>query len=284
MSFSLLSLLVSLVVSVGAYGFARTYLLSQRESSALTRALLDARAVEAAIGSGSAARDALNGVPSVGESQTLTRVGGTWFTRGVTVSPQDLPASLLGAAERSGAAQQRFAIDGNPVFGVAVASEGDLYLELFPIADLDGTLRAGGWLLAGLVGLATVIGGLIGRYAGRRLMRPLRSMGEGAARIADGDLTVRLEASGDPDLDPLSSAFNDMADAVEQRIVRGAAVRRQRRPRAALTRHDGPRHRRAARRAPGADAAARRRARVGAGRSVAGGCRRPSWTCSSSAA
>lgn len=220
MSFSLLSLLVSLVVSVGAYGFARTYLLSQRESSALTRALLDARAVEAAIGSGSAARDALNGVPSVGESQTLTRVGGTWFTRGVTVSPQDLPASLLGAAERSGAAQQRFAIDGNPVFGVAVASEGDLYLELFPIADLDGTLRAGGWLLAGLVGLATVIGGLIGRYAGRRLMRPLRSMGEGAARIADGDLTVRLEASGDPDLDPLSSAFNDMADAVEQRIVR----------------------------------------------------------------
>lgn len=220
LSFGALSLLVSLAVSGAAYGFARSYLIAQRESSALTRALLDARAVAAAIDAGADPGDALAEAPTVGESQALARVDGTWYTRGVTVSPQDLPRSLLEQAEQSGAAQQRFAIDNVPQFGVAVVSGDDLYLELFPVADLDTTLRAGGWLLAGLVTVATVVGALIGRYAGGRLMSPLRSLGAGATRIAQGDLAVRLEASGDPDLDPISSAFNEMADAVEQRIAR----------------------------------------------------------------
>lgn len=220
LAFGVLSLLVALAVSVAAYGFARSYLVAQRESSALTRALLDARAVAAAIAAGATPGDALTEAPTVGESQALIRVDGTWYTRGITVSPQDLPASLLEEAERSGAAQQRFAIDNTLEFGVAVASGENLYLELFPVADLDSTLRAGGWLLVGLVTVATIVGASIGRYAGGRLISPLRSLGEGATRIAEGDLAVRLDASGDPDLDPISSAFNEMADAVERRIAR----------------------------------------------------------------
>lgn len=219
-SFAVLSLLVSSVVSGSVYALASTNLLAQRESAALTRALLDARAVWGAMAAGAAPGEALAAVPTVGESQTLARVDGTWFTRGVTVSPQDLPMSLLTQAESSGAAKQRFEVDNNPVFAVAVADRGDLYLELFPLGDLNTALRWAGWLLAGLVLLATTAGALIGRYAGARLMRPLQLMGEGAGRIADGDLAVRLHATGDPDLDPLSSAFNDMADAVEQRIAR----------------------------------------------------------------
>jgi signal transduction histidine kinase len=68
--------------------------------------------------------------------------------------------------------------------------------------------------------LALGAGWLVGRTAAARLMRPVESLGAGATAIASGDLSVRLSASGDPDLDPLSEAFNDMADAVEQRISR----------------------------------------------------------------
>jgi signal transduction histidine kinase len=219
-AFGALSLLVAVVVSLVAYGFARSYLISQRESSALTRAFLDARAVGAALDAGTAPGDALAQVPAVGDSQALARVEATWFTRGVTVSPTDLPQSLLDQAVTSGAAQQRFAVDGLPFYGVAVYSDGRMYLELFPVDDLEQALRQAAWVMAGLSGLAFVLGAGIGGYAGGRLMRPLRSMSDGAGRIADGDLTARLETSGDPDLDPLSSAFNDMADAVEQRIAR----------------------------------------------------------------
>ena len=51
-------------------------------------------------------------------------------------------------------------------------------------------------------------------------MRPLRRMGAGAQRLAAGDLTVRLPDTGDPDLDPISDSFNEMAVAVASRIER----------------------------------------------------------------
>jgi signal transduction histidine kinase len=76
------------------------------------------------------------------------------------------------------------------------------------------------------VGLATlalasfVIGGAIGRYLGGRLMRPLERLGDGARQLAAGDLSVRLPDTGDPDLDPISDSFNEMAVAVASRIER----------------------------------------------------------------
>lgn len=219
-SFGLLSLLVAIAVSAVAYGFARSYLLSQRESTALTRVLLDARAVSADLGAGTDPGDALARIPVVGDSQALARVDSTWYSRGVTVSPSDLPDSLLAEAERSGAAQQRFAVEGRPVFSVAVADGENLYLELIPLDDLDGALRAAGWLMTALAVVAFGLGALIGRSAAGRVMRPLQELGTGATRIAEGDLGVRLPATGDPDLDPIGTAFNDMADAVEQRITR----------------------------------------------------------------
>lgn len=220
LSFGVLSLLVALVVSLTAYAFARTYLLSQRESTALTRALLDARAVGAALRADTPPGDALAAVPAVGQSQALVRVYGTWYTAGVTVSPDDLPDSLLAEAERVGAAQQRFAVEGHPVFAVAVSNGGDIYLELFQLDDLDLALRLAGWLMAGLSLVAFGVGALLGRSAVGRLMRPLNSLSQGAQRVAEGDLTVRLSATGDPDLAPIGSAFNEMADAVEARIAR----------------------------------------------------------------
>jgi signal transduction histidine kinase len=51
-------------------------------------------------------------------------------------------------------------------------------------------------------------------------MRPLQRLGAGAARLASGDLSVRLPDTGDPDLDPISHSFNEMAVAVASRIER----------------------------------------------------------------
>jgi signal transduction histidine kinase len=219
-SFGVLSLAVAVAVAGTAYAFARSYLLSQRESTAVTRALLDARAVTADLADGTEPGEALARVPSVGESQALARVDGTWYSRGVTLSPDDLPPSLLEEAERSGAAQMAFRAQGTPYFAVAVTTTEGLYLELFPLTDLDNAFTAAGWFLIVVSLLALGAGFLVGRAAAARLMRPVESLGAGATAIASGDLSVRLPASGDPDLDPLSDAFNDMADAVEQRIAR----------------------------------------------------------------
>ena len=220
LAFGALSLAVALAVSGTAYFFARSYLVAQRETAGITRALLDARAVSTAVQGGTDPGDAIADVPVVGGVQALARVDGTWYTRGVSASPADIPSTLLEEADRSGAANQRFLVSDGPVFGVAVASGADVYLELSPLSDLDGALRTGGWFVLAISGLALGLGALLGAWAAKRLLRPVESMSAGAVRLARGDVGVRLAPTSDPDLAPLTTAFNDMADAVEQRIAR----------------------------------------------------------------
>jgi signal transduction histidine kinase len=219
-AFGLLAFAVAATVSVSAYVVARSYLVTQREGTAVTRALLDARAVNADLAAGTDPGSALAAVPSVGESQALGRVRGVWYGGGITVSPSDLPASLLSTAETSGAAQQRFSAGGAPYFGVSVNTAEGLYVELFPLTSLDTSFRTGAWFFAAMSLLALVVGALVGRWTASRLMSPVRSLAAGAAAISAGDLKHRIVPHGDPDLDPIGAAFNDMADAVEDRIHR----------------------------------------------------------------
>ena len=219
-AFGVLSLVVAAGIGLATYFFASYYLLNQRESAALTRALLDSRAVGASLSAGAAPTQALEQVPAVGTSQALVRVGGTWYTPGVTVPPDALPPGLLETASEVGGAQQRAQIGGEPYFVVAVKVTDAMYVEVFPLRDLDLTLTIGGWLLTGLTLVAGALGVFIGRYTVGQILRPLRRLGDGTRRLASGDLSTRIEETGDGDLDPIASSFNDMAEAVQSRIQR----------------------------------------------------------------
>ena len=127
-AFGLLSLVIAAAVSSATYFFASYYLLSQREDAALTRALLDSRAVGASLAVGATPTEALEQVPSIGQSQALVRVAGTWYTPGVTVPPDALPEGLLETAAAEGGAQQRAEIAGEPYFVVAVQLSDGMYV------------------------------------------------------------------------------------------------------------------------------------------------------------
>ena len=218
-SFAALSLLVAGTVSVTTYAFASWYLVDQREGAALTRAALDSRAVGAYLAAGATPSEALDQIPSVGTSQPMILLDTTWYTSAVTVPPDALPADLLTAAVPTGA-RQRFSIADDTYFAVAVPIDSGMYVEVFPLRDLDRTLTWGGWTLVGLSLLAAVFGAIIGATAVGRILRPVRRLGVGARRIAGGELGTRFDMAGDPDLDPIASSFNDMAEAVQTRIAR----------------------------------------------------------------
>jgi two-component system sensor histidine kinase MtrB len=218
--FAVLSMVVALVVASGIYLVSRTYLTNQRQSTGLTRALIDARSVDAAIAGGTQPGEVLNQLPVVSKSQALIRVGSVWYSRGSTIAPSDIPESLIDLTLTEGGAQQTFVVAGEYYYAVGVYTRSGLYVELFPLADLRETLRNGSLLLVGLAVVAFLVGGGIGRYLGGRLLRPLQQMGAGARLLADGDLSVRLPDTGDPDLDQISDSFNDMAVAVASRIDR----------------------------------------------------------------
>ena len=135
----------------------------------------------------------------------------------------DLPDSLVDTVRNGQSAQQRFLDeDGEPFIAVGFSLRAwDVgYIEAFPLSQTESTLR--GIATALLVGslLAVLLALFFGWSTSRRLLRPLSQVADAAGEIASGTLGARLKPADDPDLNRLAGSFNDMADAVEERISR----------------------------------------------------------------
>ena len=63
---------------------------------------------------------------------------------------------------------------------------------------------------------------MTGMIAAKRAIRPLGDAAQAAKAIAGGRLDTRLENTDDHDLQLLSTAFNDMAEALQNRVERDA--------------------------------------------------------------
>lgn len=65
-------------------------------------------------------------------------------------------------------------------------------------------------------------GGLVGFWISRRALAPLRDVAKPPRRYTGGQLDTRLAVTGDPQLDVLTVSFNEMAQALQDRIERDA--------------------------------------------------------------
>lgn len=138
------------------------------------------------------------------------------------VGPDQLPTSLADAVASDVAGWQTTRIDGAAAMAVGVPLPGvtSRYFELTAMDDVDRTLDGLARGLAGGAVLATAAAAGVGWYASGQVLCPLRRVSAAAEGIADGTLDTRLDAVGDPDLEPFQRSFNRMADAVQERIDR----------------------------------------------------------------
>ncbi len=136
----------------------------------------------------------------------------------------DLPAALRADVLDGDTGRQRFILNGQPFLAVGInVAEFDVqYFEVFPLAPLARSLRVVGGSLALGSAAAAVLAAAVGWSASRRLLRPVSRVADAASELASGELDTRLEPEQDPDLDRLVTSFNDMADAVQDRIEREA--------------------------------------------------------------
>jgi two-component system, OmpR family, sensor histidine kinase MtrB len=225
-AFALGALGLALLLSLLTYTLSSTYLLRQREASALRQAFVNARFVQAGL---RAADPDVPGLlsdletPATSES-LLERRGERFASNPVEVSHDDLPAGLRQRVATGTAVRQRFRLAGSPrlAVGVPLPAVQATYYEVFSLAELDRTLRVlTGSLVAGAA-VTVLLGVAIGRWASGQTLRPLAVAGQAARSISHGRLDTRLELDPDPDLRVMGVAFNDMADALEQRIARDA--------------------------------------------------------------
>ncbi|MDQ1375513.1 MAG: two-component system, OmpR family, sensor histidine kinase MtrB [Actinomycetota bacterium] len=226
LAFALGALLLSLLMGGLTYGVTRRYLVRQRESAVIHQAFVNAQLVRAGLRSARPDVPQLLGGLETGAagSESVLRYTDRWFATSIAVGRDALPVRLRSAVLAGTPARQRYPLDGSPhlVVGVPIPSVDAQYFEVFPLAELDRTVRLLGVTLVAAAALTALAGAFLGRWASGRVLTPVSAAARAAADIAGGHLDTRLDEGADADLAVLASSFNRMADALKERIERDA--------------------------------------------------------------
>lgn len=227
LSFGALFLVLSAFLALLTFEVTRGYLVHQRESAALRQAASDARVMASGIKSANAdIPTLLDALGNRAGSEVLVYVGSQVFASSTSASPSSLPASFTAAASKADGTvvKQRFARHDSPALAVGGRlSPGLIYIEVFPLSELEHSLSVFSTvLLAGAI-LLTVIGTALGFIVSSRVIKPVTSAAHAAARLAQGHLDTRLTGGHDRDLASLAASFNGMAESLQKRIQRDAA-------------------------------------------------------------
>lgn len=224
-AFGVGSLLLTGILAAATWNLASDYMLRQRELSTVRQAEVNALLVANSLRTGAEGLDELlAGLSSDSPSSVLLLRPEGWITSGRPIDPAVLPESLLDQAAGGVPASQRLVVERIPVMAVAVetGTGSDIFVELFPLLELDRTLRFLGIVLVAGAASSGLLGFALGAWASQRALRPLTELTAAASRVASGELQTRLPQYGDRDLAALASAFNDTTEALEARVRRDA--------------------------------------------------------------
>ena len=217
-------LVLSATLALLTYEFSDRYLTEQRERTATRQAYLFARTVRDEIRRGASDDFALAVLEVSSDSSVLLHRGARWYSSGVGTTRADLPRSLREVVAIGEPARQRIEIDSDPVMviGVPLAEVRAEFFQVVPLTELANTLGVLQMALLVAAAVTTIAAALLGVWAGRRVMRPLKGVGAAAREIAAGDLGARLEVGQDPDLVELAESFNHMVGVLRARVERDA--------------------------------------------------------------
>jgi len=227
MAFALGAMLLSIILAGTTFALTRANLLSQRESAVLSRVYVDASVVKNGLQGGDLEHIQDQLLPSLqlpSGSRPLVFFEGRPFSLTAQISDKDIPPALLDTVRAGHAARMTFSLQGKPALavGIPIRAVNAVYFELVDLDDLQRTLESLGVSLLGASLFTTLAGAGIGFWAGRRALRPLADVSQAAEAIAGGRLDTRLEATDDPHLGVLANSFNEMAQALQDRIERDA--------------------------------------------------------------
>jgi signal transduction histidine kinase len=223
--FTLGSLVLSVFLAATSYGLTRSNVVRERVDTAINTSQRNAQGVE---------RDLLS-LPVDAETAraSLTRIGvqdyliwyaDTWSGGGATFQDTDVPPQLVTRVIEEGTSASQIRLLGDElivVVGWDIPGIG-AYFEAFSLEEADSTLSSLRLSLVLAAAITTGLGILLGVFSARRAVRPVGTAAQAASAIAGGRLDTRLESTDDPDLRVLTESFNDMAEALQQRVERDA--------------------------------------------------------------
>jgi signal transduction histidine kinase len=222
--FAVGALLLSALLSGTTWALTRQYVLDQRESSATKTAYDNASLVRNAYTPTAEPTNILESLQNAEGLVPILYARGEWFLLSSEFDQETIPIELRTTVLGGSPARMRFQRNGQMqlAVGVPVPAIDASYFEIISLDPLENTLESLGVSLLGASLVTTLAGAALGSWASRRVLRPLHTVGRAAEAIAGGRLDTRLESLEDPDLSPLSLSFNEMAQALQDRVERDA--------------------------------------------------------------
>jgi two-component system, OmpR family, sensor histidine kinase MtrB len=225
LAFAVGALLLSALLAATTLALTRENLVNQREDSATVVVYQNAGIVQQRVGaSDEENRDLLSSLSTPLGARPILFNGTDYLSLSPEFGQDALPATLRATVVAGEPARMRYELDGEMqlAVGIPIPSAQVAYFEIVSLNDLEDTLAALGVSLLGASLVTTLAGAALGWWASRRALRPLTGVSTAAMALAAGHLDTRLEASEDPDLRPIAASFNDMAQALQDRIERDA--------------------------------------------------------------
>jgi two-component system sensor histidine kinase MtrB len=223
-TFALVAAIATGALALGTYLVVRESRLDDSLESALAQARTNLVLAGAILGGSSAIEDVDDLLDFYGRRagfETVARVGeGPPFSSGLSALGARIPAGVQHLVREGDLGYERIRIAGEPYLvagGQVPPSQAELYF-FFPEAALyDDLAQLRTILLAGW-GVVVALSAAAGAFAARRVLRPVGQASEAAQALAEGLLETRLPVETDDELGAWATSFNEMAEALEEKI------------------------------------------------------------------
>lgn len=223
LAFMLASGLSAAALAAGSYLLVR----DSRLDDSLDRSLEQARAtlvLAATILAGSSDPATADGLISALERRAgfdaVVLAEGEVRSTSLSLSAEQAPQSLRSQVEVGGLSYQRAEISGEHqlvVGGKPFGSDAEVYL-FFSEEQIYADLRELAIILFAGTGVLVVLAGVGGALLARHTLRPVAQASVAARSLAEGLLDTRLPVERHDELGAWATSFNEMADALEQKI------------------------------------------------------------------
>jgi signal transduction histidine kinase len=226
LAFAVGASLLSVLFASFAYFGVRHIVVTERQSTDLRQAYVNAVVVRNAITTNANSIAQVVQSLDVGTSSTsFVQLRGKWISAKITDPQSVIPAAVQAMANRNVVSRQVVLQNGTPVLfiDVPLANAHATYYQLHSLGDLESTLRTLFLFIAGGALFTSLLGAVGGWLITRRAMAPLEVASAAAQRIAAGELDTRIpEDPKNSEVATLANSFNTMIEQLVVRLERDA--------------------------------------------------------------
>jgi signal transduction histidine kinase len=223
-TFALVAAIATGALALGTYLVVRESRLDDSVSSSLAQARTNLVFAGTILAGSSAAGDVAGLLDFYGRRpgfETVAVVGEEApFSSSFSALEAQIPAGVQHLVREGDLAHERIRIAGEPYLvagGQVPPSQVELYFFFSEAVAYDDLAQLRTILLVGW-GVVIVLSAAAGALVARRVLRPVAQASEAAHSLAEGLLETRLPVDADDEFGAWATSFNEMAEALEEKI------------------------------------------------------------------